>query len=180
MPSSYDDSKRMLHSVMIATSMYFASLMQQRLKKENENTWTLILLISILALWMKVEHIFWSHVEREHEPDKINSVVKQATFVIKQTLTFLVVRFIISIIDGMIDENYFVYDDIVFPFLIMIFLIFFVSIMNRLLTDLPTHKKEELMLSEKEDPKEELDNNRDDKINILQARLRIPRQHKFV
>ena len=126
---------KMMDSILMATSIYFASAIKKRLIENNENTWTLIMLVSVLACWLKVDHMYaqWLDAKKKKggtsAPDE---VMAECVFIVSQTLNFLVVNFCISTIDGLISEQHFFFEGAVLPALMLLFCIFLVTVTKKM------------------------------------------------
>jgi len=126
--------EKMMENTLMATSIYFAHAIKTRLVANGENTWTLVMLMSVLACWLKVDHFYaqWLKAAAEKKtistPDK---VVEECVFVISQTLNFLVVNFFITTIDGLISEQHLYFENAVLPALMLLFCVFLVTVTKK-------------------------------------------------
>ena len=129
-------TEKMMDSILMATSIYFAGIIKDRLVANNENTWTLIMLVSVVSCWVKVDHLYsqWLDAKKKSTggismPDE---VMEESIFVVSQTLNFLVVNFCITTIDGLISEQHFFFEGAVLPALMLLFCIFLVTVTKKM------------------------------------------------
>lgn len=122
-----------MDGILMATSIYFAAALKKRLLKYSENTWTLIMLISIIMCWFKVESLCAHHKKNRVATDDTSmEVIYETVYVISQTLGFLLIQFFITTIDGLIIEQHLFFEPAVFPTLMLLFCILLVTITKKI------------------------------------------------
>ena len=129
------EADKMMDGILMATSIYFAAALKDRLVAYKENTWTLIMLVSVLACWLKADHFYskwFKHKEETGTVHMSDEVVRETIYVVSQTLNFLVVQFCITTIDGLISEQHFFLESAVLPALMLLFCIFLVTVTKKL------------------------------------------------
>jgi len=122
-----------MDAILMATSIYFAAALKARLIEYHENTWTMIMLLSVTLCWFKVEH--FAAVYKKDHPDSEDlsmPILFETISVISTTLSFLVIQFFIATIDGLIIEQHLFMEAVVFPALMLLFCILLVTITKKL------------------------------------------------
>ena len=124
---------KMMDGILMATSIYFANALKTRLIDYNENTWTMILLFSVTLCWFKIEHLCHLYKEKNfNSSETYLEVIFGTVSVISQTLSFLVIQFFISLIDGLILEQHLFMQAAVFPALMLLFCVLLVMITKKI------------------------------------------------
>ena len=86
----------------------------------------MILLISVLYCWMKVEcavdswyldkhKLLERNKDKKEEMPQLYNIISESVFIVTQTVMFLTVQFFITVVDGMISEQHFAMEEVVLP-----------------------------------------------------------------
>jgi hypothetical protein len=88
-------SEKLVEDSLYALSMYYASTLSAQMVKTNENLWSLLLLVALLALQMRLEEALAAAAEGR--AGLFWRVAEQASSVVSRTLAFLVLHFVVHV-----------------------------------------------------------------------------------
>jgi len=124
----------MVDDILMALSMYFAAAVKQRLLHHGEGVWTLLMLLAAMSLWWRVETACARFKARlgEAAEDLLYDVLFEAVYIISQTVTFLVLQFVVHIFDASVDEQALWMQSVTLPCMLLLFCILLVVVTKRL------------------------------------------------
>jgi len=98
---------KMANDVMFSIAMYFAAALKRRLLRDTESVWPLLLILSMVAVWLRFEHMCAAH-KKELGDKELTVGLKtlfEIVYLFSQTMLFLLVQVVVHVIDQSVSEQ---------------------------------------------------------------------------
>ena len=130
--------EKMMNDIMFAVSMYFADVLKRRLLQDTEDLWPLMLIVALLALWLRFEHHCAAYKRSRTVKSGVSpmplglDILFEIVSLINSTLVFLVVQTIVHVVDQSVSEQTLWLESVMLPCIMILVCVLVVTFAKRL------------------------------------------------